>query len=61
MSVIQSKTELVPELREKCGLEIPLKRLRLRKKAWKNPGAIYIDSQLYEDDIPIFRVDVLFH
>ncbi|XP_071791463.1 ubiquitin carboxyl-terminal hydrolase 47-like [Asterias amurensis] len=54
MSVIQSKTELIPELREKCGLEIPLKRLRLRKKAWKNPGAIYIDSQLYEDDIPIF-------
>ena len=54
MSVLQSKMELIPELKEKCGLDVPLDRLRLRKKAWKNPGAIYIDSQVYEEDIPIF-------
>ncbi|XP_038049001.1 ubiquitin carboxyl-terminal hydrolase 47-like [Patiria miniata] len=54
MSVQQSKTELLPELKAKCLIDVPLNRLRLRKKAWKNPGAIYADTQLYEEDIPIF-------
>ena len=29
-------------------------RCRLRKKTWKNPGSIYLDNQVYEDDVPIF-------
>uniref|UniRef100_A0A8C4QAX2 Ubiquitin carboxyl-terminal hydrolase 47 n=1 Tax=Eptatretus burgeri TaxID=7764 RepID=A0A8C4QAX2_EPTBU len=42
MTVQQSKQELVHLL------------LRLRKKTWKNPGTIFLDSQAYEDNIPIF-------
>ena len=29
-------------------------RCRLRKKSWKNPGTVYINSQVYEDEIGIF-------
>ena len=29
-------------------------RCRLRKKTWKNPGTIYMDDQVYEDEIPIY-------
>ena len=29
-------------------------RCRLRKKSWKNPGTVYINSQVYEDEIAIF-------
>ncbi|XP_022105952.1 ubiquitin carboxyl-terminal hydrolase 47-like isoform X2 [Acanthaster planci] len=54
MSVLQSKTELLPELKAKCLIDVAQDRLRLRKKAWKNPGTIYANSQLYEEDIPIF-------
>ena len=35
------------------GYFIPC-RCRLRKKTWKNPGTIYIDDQVYEDEIPIY-------
>ena len=29
-------------------------RCRLRKKTWKNPGTIYMNEQVYEDEIPIY-------
>jgi ubiquitin carboxyl-terminal hydrolase 47 len=29
-------------------------RCRLRKKTWKNPGTIYVDKQVYEEEIPIY-------
>ncbi|XP_078614129.1 uncharacterized protein LOC144883453 [Branchiostoma floridae x Branchiostoma japonicum] len=55
MTVLQSKEDLLPQLRDQCGLDIPLDRCRLRKKTWKSPGTIFLDWQVYEDDIPVFR------
>ncbi|KAK7500181.1 hypothetical protein BaRGS_00008728, partial [Batillaria attramentaria] len=54
MTVLESKQLIVAELKDKCGLDIPLERCRLRKKSWKNPGTVYINSQVYEDEIAIF-------
>ncbi|XP_035663404.1 ubiquitin carboxyl-terminal hydrolase 47-like isoform X1 [Branchiostoma floridae] len=54
MTVLQSKEDILPQLRDQCGLDIPLDRCRLRKKTWKNPGTIFLDWQVYEDDIPVF-------
>lgn len=53
MTVLQAKKEILPEIREKCSLDIPLNRCRLRKKSWKNPGTIFLDNLKFEDDIPI--------
>ncbi|XP_023222408.1 ubiquitin carboxyl-terminal hydrolase 47-like [Centruroides sculpturatus] len=53
MTVLQAKKEILPEIREKCFLDIPLNRCRLRKKSWKNPGTIFLDHLKFEDDIPI--------
>ncbi|XP_063969963.1 ubiquitin carboxyl-terminal hydrolase 47-like [Lytechinus pictus] len=54
MTVLQSKKELLPELKKKCGIDVPLDRLRLRKKSWKNPATIFLNDRIYEEDIPIF-------
>ncbi|CAC5391979.1 USP47 [Mytilus coruscus] len=54
MTVLESKKLIIPEIKEQCGLDIPVHRCRLRKKTWKNPGSIYLDNQVYEDDVPIF-------
>ncbi|XP_061422799.1 ubiquitin carboxyl-terminal hydrolase 47 isoform X2 [Lethenteron reissneri] len=54
MSVRQSKEELLPQLQQQCALHLNIDRFRLRKKTWKNPGTIFLDTQTYEDDIPIF-------
>ncbi|KAJ8315138.1 hypothetical protein KUTeg_007288 [Tegillarca granosa] len=54
MSVLESKKMILPEIKEQCSLDFPLERCRLRKKTWKNPGTVYVDSQLYEEDVPIF-------
>ncbi|XP_076350596.1 ubiquitin carboxyl-terminal hydrolase 47-like isoform X3 [Tachypleus tridentatus] len=54
MTVLQAKKEILPEIRENCGLDIPLNRCRLRKKCWKNPGTIYLDIERFETDIPLF-------
>ena len=35
-------------------------RMRLRKKTWKNPGIVYLDSQVFEEDIQIFMNFELF-
>ena len=38
------------------GLSPPLSphRLRIRKKMWRTPGTIYLDSQVFEKDIHTF-------
>ncbi|CAH2325585.1 ubiquitin carboxyl-terminal hydrolase 47 isoform X1 [Pelobates cultripes] len=53
MSVHQSKEELLPQLREQCGLDLSIDRFRLRKKTWKNPGTVFLDYHVYESDISI--------
>ncbi|KAG9475926.1 hypothetical protein GDO78_004010 [Eleutherodactylus coqui] len=53
MSVRQSKEELIPQLREQCGLELSIDRFRLRKKTWKNPGTVFLDYHMYENEISI--------
>ncbi|XP_073434473.1 ubiquitin carboxyl-terminal hydrolase 47 isoform X1 [Dendrobates tinctorius] len=50
MSVRQSKEELIPQLREQCGLELAIDRFRLRKKTWKNPGTVFLDYHMYENE-----------
>ncbi|ESP03989.1 hypothetical protein LOTGIDRAFT_206027 [Lottia gigantea] len=54
MSVVESKKLTLPEIKEQVSLDIPLSRCRFRKKTWKNPGVVYLDSQIYDDDIAIF-------
>ncbi|XP_006865884.1 PREDICTED: ubiquitin carboxyl-terminal hydrolase 47 [Chrysochloris asiatica] len=53
MTVRQSKEELIPQLREQSGLELSIDRFRLRKKTWKNPGTVFLDYHIYEEDINI--------
>ncbi|XP_015277115.1 PREDICTED: ubiquitin carboxyl-terminal hydrolase 47 isoform X1 [Gekko japonicus] len=53
MTVRQSKEELLPQLREQCGLDLTVERFRLRKKTWKNPGTVFLDYHVYEEDINI--------
>ncbi|XP_029438913.1 ubiquitin carboxyl-terminal hydrolase 47 isoform X1 [Rhinatrema bivittatum] len=53
MTVRQSKEELLPQLREQCGLDLCIDRFRLRKKTWKNPGTVFLDYHVYEEDINI--------
>ncbi|ETE71590.1 Ubiquitin carboxyl-terminal hydrolase 47, partial [Ophiophagus hannah] len=53
MTVRQSKEELLPQLREQCGLNLTVDRFRLRKKTWKNPGTVFLDCHVYEEDINI--------
>ncbi|KAJ3593031.1 hypothetical protein NHX12_005369 [Muraenolepis orangiensis] len=53
MTVRQSKEELLPQLKEQCKLELSIDRFRLRKKTWKNPGTVFLDYHVYEEDINI--------
>ncbi|XP_072574356.1 ubiquitin carboxyl-terminal hydrolase 47 isoform X2 [Paramormyrops kingsleyae] len=53
MTVRQSKEELLPLLREQCKLTLSIDRFRLRKKTWKNPGTVFLDYHVYEEDINI--------
>ncbi|KAM8940149.1 ubiquitin carboxyl-terminal hydrolase 47 isoform 2-T2 [Pelodytes ibericus] len=53
MSVHQSKEELLPQLWEQCGLQLSIDRFRLRKKTWKNPGTVFLDYHVYENEISI--------
>ncbi|KAM4720713.1 ubiquitin carboxyl-terminal hydrolase 47 isoform 1-T1 [Rhinophrynus dorsalis] len=50
MNVRQSKEELLPQLRDQCGLELSIDRFRLRKKTWKNPGTVFLDYHVYENE-----------
>ncbi|XP_077309692.1 ubiquitin carboxyl-terminal hydrolase 47 isoform X4 [Lithobates pipiens] len=53
MSVRHSKEELIPQLREQCVLDLSVDRFRLRKKTWKNPGTVFLDYHVYENEISI--------
>ncbi|XP_036399322.1 ubiquitin carboxyl-terminal hydrolase 47 isoform X2 [Megalops cyprinoides] len=53
MTVRQSKEELLPQLRDQCKLDLSIERFRLRKKTWKNPGTVFLDYHVYEEDINI--------
>uniref|UniRef100_A0AAY4BHH6 Ubiquitin carboxyl-terminal hydrolase 47 n=1 Tax=Denticeps clupeoides TaxID=299321 RepID=A0AAY4BHH6_9TELE len=53
MTVKQSKEELLPLLKEQCKLNLTIDRFRLRKKTWKNPGTVFLDYHVYEEDINI--------
>uniref|UniRef100_A0A6Q2XPH8 Ubiquitin carboxyl-terminal hydrolase 47 n=1 Tax=Esox lucius TaxID=8010 RepID=A0A6Q2XPH8_ESOLU len=53
MTVKQSKEELLPQLRDQCKLDLSVDRFRLRKKTWKNPGTVFLDYHIYEEDINI--------
>uniref|UniRef100_A0A3B3I6T5 Ubiquitin carboxyl-terminal hydrolase 47 n=1 Tax=Oryzias latipes TaxID=8090 RepID=A0A3B3I6T5_ORYLA len=53
MTVRQSKEELLPQLKEQCRLDLSIDRVRLRKKTWKNPGTVFLDYHVYEEDISI--------
>ncbi|BFZ09544.1 hypothetical protein BsWGS_12583 [Bradybaena similaris] len=54
MTVLESKQLILEELKEQRGIEIPLDRCRLRKKSWTNPGTVYLDSNVYDNEIPIY-------
>ncbi|XP_029316325.1 ubiquitin carboxyl-terminal hydrolase 47 isoform X2 [Cottoperca gobio] len=53
MTVRRSKEELLPLLKEQCKLDLSLDSVRLRKKTWKNPGTVFLDYHVYEEDISI--------
>uniref|UniRef100_A0A8C3A865 Ubiquitin carboxyl-terminal hydrolase 47 n=1 Tax=Cyclopterus lumpus TaxID=8103 RepID=A0A8C3A865_CYCLU len=53
MTVRQSKEELLPQLKEQCKLDLSIDSVRLRKKTWKNPGTVFLDYHVYEEDISI--------
>uniref|UniRef100_A0A8C5HBE9 Ubiquitin carboxyl-terminal hydrolase 47 n=1 Tax=Gouania willdenowi TaxID=441366 RepID=A0A8C5HBE9_GOUWI len=53
MTVRQSKEELLPQLKEQTKLDLSIDRVRLRKKTWKNPGTVFLDYHVYEEDISI--------
>ena len=68
MSVLEAKRTILSELNQVSAslspsfsaslrasvASVPLDRIRLRKRAWKNPGTIYLDDKLFNTDIPIF-------
>ena len=41
-------------------LQVPVERLRLRKKIWKTPSTILCDQQKFEGDIPLVASTELF-
>ncbi|KAK6294582.1 hypothetical protein J4Q44_G00354120 [Coregonus suidteri] len=53
MTVKQSKEELMPQLKDQCNLDLNIDNFRLRKKTWKNPGTVFLDYHVYEEDINI--------
>ncbi|GLH00204.1 Ubiquitin carboxyl-terminal hydrolase 47 [Gryllus bimaculatus] len=55
MTVAEAKRDILEEVKRKYNIDIPFERCRLRKKSWKNPTKVYLDSQRFEeDDITLF-------
>ena len=55
VSVRQFKEQLVKEVSlQSLPFELNIERLRLRKKAWRSAGTIYLDDQVFDKDIPLF-------
>ncbi|KAJ7383604.1 Ubiquitin carboxyl-terminal hydrolase 47 [Desmophyllum pertusum] len=54
MTVKQCKELLQPEICQRCGIDVPVENLRMRRKNWKNPGTVYVDSQVFEENIQVY-------
>ncbi|XP_077867523.1 ubiquitin carboxyl-terminal hydrolase 47-like [Saccoglossus kowalevskii] len=54
MTVLESKQQIIEEMNRMYDTDTPVERCRMRKKTWKNPGTIFLNDQIYEDDIPIY-------
>lgn len=54
MSVKQCKELLQPEICQRCGIDVPVENLRMRRKNWKNPATVYVDSQVFENHIQVY-------
>ncbi|KAM7428691.1 Ubiquitin carboxyl-terminal hydrolase 47 [Porites harrisoni] len=54
MSVKTCKELLLPEICKRCGIDVPVENLRMRRKNWKNPGRVYVDSQVFEENIQVY-------
>ena len=60
MTVLEAKSNILSELAQSSSslhasiAALPTSRIRLRKRAWKNPGTIYLDEKAFNTDIPIF-------
>lgn len=56
----QIKKEILVEIRDRCGLDIPLNRCRLRKKVSGNPGSLYLDDDRIDYDAYIVHSHKVF-
>ncbi|XP_043218154.1 ubiquitin carboxyl-terminal hydrolase 47-like isoform X1 [Amphibalanus amphitrite] len=54
MTIAQAKREILAEQKSRLGVDIPMNRCRLRKKSWKNPGKIYLDTYKFNDQVPLY-------
>jgi len=45
------KADIVKELKGTLDIDTTEERIRIRKKSWKNPSTIYMDSSVFEKDI----------
>jgi ubiquitin carboxyl-terminal hydrolase 47 len=50
-SVLDHKILLKEDLKEECNEDIPLDRMRLRKKTLKQPSTILLDDMIFGRDV----------
>ena len=60
MTVAEVRRCVQQELKDQCDLQVPIDRLRLRKKIWKSPCTILCDAQKFDTDIPLVASTELF-
>lgn len=48
-SIALIKKEIIKEVEKRASLKIPYERCRLRKQSWKNPGAVLLDSDVWDE------------
>lgn len=54
-TVANAKKAIVREVNARCpGMNLVPERVRLRKKSWKTPQAIYLDHHKFDEDIALF-------
>ncbi|XP_046669066.1 ubiquitin carboxyl-terminal hydrolase 47-like isoform X1 [Homalodisca vitripennis] len=53
ITVGQTKKEIINDLNKK-HMNLEYNRCRMRKKNWKNVGRIYLDSQVWVDDVMVY-------
>ncbi|XP_068203218.1 ubiquitin carboxyl-terminal hydrolase 47-like isoform X2 [Palaemon carinicauda] len=53
-SIGNAKRAIVKEVNTRCNMTLTPELVRLRKKSWKNPQAIYLDDQKFDDDISLY-------